>query len=266
MISVLIGTLIFELSHSATIYNDFKLRRELNGMMELFKTAKAEYFQATGKEFTKTDFKESESINLSEMRENGDIKHFNERLRDNDIIVYEEPKRNPIGFMSHSTQQVKETVQPIQHTEVKKPLVGMRLRDALRNGADVYGNKPLDSAIYTQGHGEPLPAHPSKPSLFTRFSQVLDKRPKTPLHASIVSPLASIVSPLASIVSPLASIVLTEQERMEGYTVGKCKHCGVEFKRKSNRALYCKDKCRFDYHNKHNPTVANERSKKHSSK
>jgi hypothetical protein len=156
-------------------------------------------------------------------------------------------------------QQVKETVQPIQHTEVKKPLVGMRLRDALRNGADVYGNKPLDSAFYTQGHGEPLPAHPSKSSLFTRFSQVLDKRAKTPLHASTVSPLNATVS-------PLNATVLTEQERVEGYTVGKCKHCGVEFKRKSKRALYCKDKCRFDYHNKHNPTVANERAKKHSFK
>jgi hypothetical protein len=110
------------------------------------------------------------------MRENGDIKHFSERLRDNDVAVYEEPKRNPIGFISQSAQQVKEPIKPI---EVKKPLVGMRLREALRNGGDVYGNKPLDSIIYTPGHGEALPVQQSKPSIFTRFSQVLDKHAKT---------------------------------------------------------------------------------------
>lgn len=252
MISVLIGTLIFELSHSATIYNDFKLRRDLMVMMELFKTAKAEYFQATGKEFVKTDFKETESINLSEMRENGDIKHFNERLRDNDVEVYEEPKRNPIGFMSH-TAKVEPEITP--KAAMQKPLTGMRLRDALRNGADVYGNKPLDSIIPTTGHGEAL-TQPTKPSLFARFSQVLDKRAKT--HIPHVS---TSIEPQLSLTEPHDDKAVS----VDGLYVCTCLNCGEEFKATRQWQKFCSHarkrkpngaSCKDQYHAKQGNSIA----------
>jgi hypothetical protein len=93
VIAALIAALIFEISHSLTIYNEWRLSREIAALEVRFKGLKIDYFHQTGKQFDTTDFKEDEVINLVEMRQNGKIEHFNDRLQDDSY-----PSTNDGGF------------------------------------------------------------------------------------------------------------------------------------------------------------------------
>ena len=82
VIAALIAALIFEISHSLTIYNEWRLQLEIDRLEGNFKRLKVDYFHQTGKQFEATDFKEGEIIDLMEMRESGKIEHFKDRLQD----------------------------------------------------------------------------------------------------------------------------------------------------------------------------------------
>jgi hypothetical protein len=82
VIAALLAALIFEISHSLTIYNEWRLTREIAELDARFKGLKIDYFHQTGKQFDTADFNEDEIINLVEMRQNGKIEHFNDRLQD----------------------------------------------------------------------------------------------------------------------------------------------------------------------------------------
>ena len=82
VIAALIAALIFEISHSLTIYNEWRLKLEIDQLEGNFKRLKVDYFHQTGKQFEATDFKEGEIIDLMEMRESGKIEHFKDRLQD----------------------------------------------------------------------------------------------------------------------------------------------------------------------------------------
>lgn len=82
VIAALIAALIFEISHSLTIYNEWRLKLEIDRLEGNFKRLKVDYFHHTGKQFEATDFKEGEIIDLMEMRESGKIEHFKDRLQD----------------------------------------------------------------------------------------------------------------------------------------------------------------------------------------
>jgi len=99
VIAALIAALIFEISHSLTIYNEWRIKKELILLEGGLKQLKIDYFHNTGKQFDATDFKEGEVIDLMQMRENGKIEHFNDRLQDG----YPTPndggfKKSGIGF------------------------------------------------------------------------------------------------------------------------------------------------------------------------
>ena len=82
VIAALIASLIFEVSHSLTIYNEWRIKREIDVLQGQLKQLKINYFHQTGKQFDSTDFREGEIIDLVSMRENGKIEHFNDRLQD----------------------------------------------------------------------------------------------------------------------------------------------------------------------------------------
>jgi len=102
VIAALIAALIFEISHSLTIYNEWRIKKELILLEGGLKQLKIDYFHNTGKQFDATDFKEGEVIDLMQMRENGKIEHFNDRLQDS----YPTPndggfKKSGIGFTAN---------------------------------------------------------------------------------------------------------------------------------------------------------------------
>lgn len=99
VIAALIAALIFEISHSLTIYNEWRIKKEISLLDGGLKQLKIDYFHNTGKQFDATDFKESEVLDLVEMREKGKLEHFNDRLQDG----YPTPndggfKKSGIGF------------------------------------------------------------------------------------------------------------------------------------------------------------------------
>ena len=99
VIAALVAALIFEISHSLTIYNEWRIKKEISLLDGGLKQLKIDYFHNTGKQFDATDFKESEVLDLVEMREKGKLEHFNDRLQDG----YPTPndggfKKSGIGF------------------------------------------------------------------------------------------------------------------------------------------------------------------------
>lgn len=95
VIAALIAALIFEISHSLTIYNEWRLKSEIARLDSALKQLKVDYFHQTGKQFDATDFKEGEIIDLVEMRENGTLTHFNAKLQD---AVQPEPEKKGGDF------------------------------------------------------------------------------------------------------------------------------------------------------------------------
>ena len=100
VIAALIAALIFEISHSLTIYNEWRLKLEIDRLEGSFKQLKVDYFHQTGKQFEATDFKEGEIIDLMEMRESGKIEHFKDRLQDA-VQPESEKKGGDFGFIRH---------------------------------------------------------------------------------------------------------------------------------------------------------------------
>ena len=95
VIAAAIAAFIFEISHSLTIYNEWRIQIEIERLQGLLKQAKIDYFHHTGKQFEATDFKEGEIIDLVSMRENGKIEHFNDRLQDGVSPTPAMAKREP---------------------------------------------------------------------------------------------------------------------------------------------------------------------------
>ena len=95
VIAAAIAAFIFEISHSLTIYNEWRIQIEIERLQALLKQAKINYFHHTGKQFEATDFKEGEIIDLVSMRENGKIEHFNDRLQDGVSPTPAMAKREP---------------------------------------------------------------------------------------------------------------------------------------------------------------------------
>jgi hypothetical protein len=71
------------------------------------KQLKIDYFHQTGKQFDATDFKEGEIIDLVEMRNNGNIEHFNDRLQDDSYHATNDGgfKKSGIGFTAPLTSK-----------------------------------------------------------------------------------------------------------------------------------------------------------------
>lgn len=101
VIAALVAALIFEISHSLTIYNEWRFKqREIDRLEGSFKQLKVDYFHQTGKQFEATDFKEGEIIDLMEMRESGKLEHFKDRLQDAVQPEPSNPKRKSVTLDS----------------------------------------------------------------------------------------------------------------------------------------------------------------------
>jgi hypothetical protein len=204
VIAALIAALIFEISHSLTIYNEWRLQLEIDRLEGNFKRLKVDYFHQTGKQFEATDFKEGEIIDLMEMRESGKIEHFKDRLQD---AVQPEPepekKGGDFGFIRHGqTAQAsarldaenrrkypQEILYPtgkgktaddyalIPREDFKRtnPAVpGHTYRDELRTGSSDYRDMPLD-ATTTPPAEKPLQETTPKP--LAKGSEVVEAKP-----------------------------------------------------------------------------------------
>ena len=240
-IIVVISSIFFELIHLTTVYSERTNLLERNSLNQRLQDLKTEYFKQAGKVYSPSDFKDGHIIDLEELRETGAMNDFR--------------NSQPEELDDNPAYEIRTKGRPY---EAPKPGFGFVPASANQRFKWQADHEPDTRQQPERGFGFIRTSLPSKSDTCEAQSNVL-KTQDTRLNVSSVSPLASSVS-------PLASIVLTAKDVAEGYTVGQCKHCGCDFKRKTKRALYCKDKCRFDYHNLHNPTVANERAKKHSAK
>ncbi len=172
VIAALIAALIFEISHSLTIYNEWRLKQEIDRLEAEFKQLKINYFHHTGKQFEATDFKESEIIDLMEMRETGKIEHFKDRLQDavsdqqddafqRSGIGFTAPlKTAPAGFAGFVDTD-KRSGKP-DTTVSTSNLPGHTYREELRTGSSDYRDMPLD-AITTLPAEKPLQETTLKP-------------------------------------------------------------------------------------------------------
>ena len=177
VIAALIAALIFEISHSLTIYNEWRLKQEIDRLEAEFKQLKINYFHHTGKQFEATDFKESEIIDLMEMRETGKIEHFKDRLQDavsdqqddafqRSGIGFTAPlKTAPAGFAGFVDTD-KRSGKP-DTTVSTSNLPGHTYREELRTGSSDYRDMPLDATTQSKpqagGSGEVLEQTPRKP-------------------------------------------------------------------------------------------------------
>jgi len=112
VIAALIAALIFEISHSLTIYNEWRIKQEIASMDSGLKQLKVDYFHQTGKQFDTTDFKEGEIIDLVEMRNNGNIEHFNDRLQDDSYHATNDSGFKKSGFPGFVNTNKRETYTP----------------------------------------------------------------------------------------------------------------------------------------------------------
>ena len=138
---------------------------------------KINYFHHTGKQFEATDFKESEIIDLMEMRETGKIEHFKDRLQDavsdqqddafqRSGIGFTAPlKTAPAGFAGFVDTD-KRSGKP-DTTVSTSNLPGHTYREELRTGSSDYRDMPLDATTQSKhqagGSGEVLEQTPRKP-------------------------------------------------------------------------------------------------------
>ena len=174
VIAALIAALIFEISHSLTIYNEWRIKKEISLLDGGLKQLKIDYFHNTGKQFDATDFKEGEVIDLMQMRENGKIEHFNDRLQDG----YPTPndggfKKSGIGFTApvgkssfgfipskssdslaaeNRRKYVQEIVVPMTDRPTPRDYGAVPRKDA-----NLGTHKPLGQATRQLG----IPSHPS---------------------------------------------------------------------------------------------------------
>jgi len=99
IVAAFIAALIFEISHSLTIFNEIKLQREKDELSTLLNKTETDYFSETGKQYDGKDFQESEILDLAEMRKSGKVKHFNDRLSDGEPLPNNvELEKKPFGF------------------------------------------------------------------------------------------------------------------------------------------------------------------------
>ena len=188
VIAALIASLIFEVSHSLTIYNEWRIKREIDVLQGQLKQLKINYFHQTGKQFDSTDFREGEIIDLVSMRENGKIEHFNDRLQDGvspaPAAAKKEfsfgiiPTRNSGSLAAENRRKYPQEIvmpmtdRPTPHDYGAVPRKerdsNQRYRDDLRDGSKVYADQPLD---------RPTPAIPETiPPTTKRDSETTTKR------------------------------------------------------------------------------------------
>lgn len=82
IVAAFIAALVFEISHALTIFNEQRINRQRIAVNSLITETETRYFAETGKQYDGSDFKESEILDLAEMRKAGNIQHFNDRLSD----------------------------------------------------------------------------------------------------------------------------------------------------------------------------------------
>jgi hypothetical protein len=166
VIAALIAALIFEISHSLTIYSEWRLSRENADIYDRYKALKIDYFNQTGKQFDTGDFNEAEIIDLVEMRQSGKIEHFNDRLQD----AVSEPKpeeKQPFGFTHGrvATENKREVDAPI----VRASRDFKRSPEQLANVHKLAGQAQAEVTAKPQekpqawGSGEVSGETPSKP-------------------------------------------------------------------------------------------------------
>ena len=215
VIAALIAALIFEISHSLTIYNEWRLKQEIDRLEGSFKRLKVDYFHQTGKQFEATDFKEGEIIDLMEMRESGKIEHFKDRLQD---AVQSEPepekKGGDFGFIRHGQtaqssarldaenrrKYPQEILYPtgkgktaddyalIPRKDFKR--TGKTYRDELRTGSQDYRDMPLDATTTPAAENprvKPLEQQAEKPRVEPR-ARGLEKADENPVHGVTEAP------------------------------------------------------------------------------
>ena len=230
-----------------TIYNEWRLKLEIDRLEGNFKRLKVDYFHQTGKQFEATDFKEGEIIDLMEMRESGKIEHFKDRLQD---AVQPEPEKKggDFGFIrqgqaapssarldaENRRKYPQEILYPtgkgktaddyalIPREDFKR--TGKTYREAIRTGAQDWQDTPLDSphsANDAQGdtHHEAL------------HERVIHERVDTHQDRDTQG----------------------DTQGREGITRGICPQCGTQFKPVNKWHTFCCKSCKDAYHNERNP-------------
>ena len=251
VIAALIAALIFEISHSLTIYNEWRIQRELTDLEKTLKQLKIDYFHITGKQFADTDFKEGEIIDLVEMRENGNLEHFKDKLQD--AVSDSGFKRNNIGFTAPVGQpaaarqsfgfvpsrkpaetQDAENRRRYQQTIVMpvrgdgEPPEKCTFREELRKGEKAYSDSSLDA---------PRPA--SKTSKNALHERVLHERVDT--HQVTDSK------------GDTHGGAKGDTHGKQSAEKGVCLHCEANFKPVNKWHTFCCSSCKDAYHNEHNP-------------
>lgn len=239
VIAALIAALIFEISHSLTIYNEWRLKLEIDRLEGNFKRLKVDYFHQTGKQFEATDFKEGEIIDLMEMRESGKIEHFKDRLQDAFQPEPEpEKKGGDFGFIrqgqaapssarldaENRRKYPQEILYPtgkgktaddyalIPREDFKR--TGKTYREAIRTGAQDWQDTPLDSP------------HSANDAQGGAHHEALHERV---IHERV------------------------DTQGREGITRGVCPQCGTQFKPVNKWHTFCCKSCKDAYHNERNP-------------
>jgi hypothetical protein len=149
VIASIIGALLFELGHAATVYSEWELKSKLSAFEESIKAGKVQYFESTGKDFRNGDFNESHTLDLSEMRDNGVIKDFRNGLDSPDEDAISKPgKQGFTGFVNPAkTAQPTQTENRAYLRPTPSVLTGRSLREALREGRSIYRDIPLDALL-----------------------------------------------------------------------------------------------------------------------
>ena len=183
VIAALIAALIFEISHSLTIYNEWRMQQEIDWLEGNFKQLKVDYFHQTGKQFEATDFKEGEIIDLMEMRESGKIEHFKDRLQD---AVQPEPehekKGGDFGFIRQGqTAQLddenrrmypQQILYPTGRGKTESDYEWINRKPLNRAGTESNGAGTESNGAGTESNG--LPVAPGKPLKYTSITQIPD--------------------------------------------------------------------------------------------
>ena len=241
VIAALIASLIFEVSHSLTIYNEWRIKREIDVLQGQLKQLKINYFHQTGKQFDSTDFREGEIIDLVSMRENGKIEHFNDRLQDGvspALSKYQEPdqpNRRPPGFapwpdskkdinVSSRTAPDTDTATVRESGGFKQSPEQLQRVHELAENPDPNHLMPTPHARVGGNSGQPHAA-------------------ETP-HA----PLARV-----GVIEPGTDEALqAATDAPIGSKVG-CPYCGSEFIKRNAQHKFCCKEHRFAWHNERDP-------------
>ena len=223
VIAALIASLIFEVSHSLTIYNEWRIKREIDVLQGQLKQLKINYFHQTGKQFDSTDFREGEIIDLVSMRENGKIEHFNDRLQDGVSPAPAAAKNdgaysgNKIGFTANRSDD--------------RPFYGFD---------DPKKQAALDALNLATGSED-------RKTLGKRTTNLTGK-PDKPLHERV-----DIHARVGKHESSDKSSTYQQAEQAKVGTMIDCPQCGITFQKANKWHTFCCSHCKDTWHNERDP-------------